>query len=218
MAAADYWATAQLDPSYLAQHGSNTKSLIQAILGYGSSAALSPELAAQYGIQPGQVSAADQNPYSTTKQLAQQLSGDQYGITNNANAHGALYSGAHAAAQQHELQNAGQRNYTAQQALASQISGIGQQDTNALTGAYTGIANAALNTPTAPAVPAPVAPATPDFGLGQVIGQPATAAVSAGGPLGSYNPNAPQNQPGSGMVPIKPPKLPNIGGANRSFR
>lgn len=204
MAAADYYSQAILDPGYLGQHGLDAKSIIQLILGSGNAANLSPELAQQYGITPDQVSAANQNPYGTKQSLEHTLSGNQYGITNNAQAHGALYSGAHAAAQLHELQNAGQRNYDATTDLASRIAGIGQQDTNALTGAYTGIANAALNTPTPP-------PAVPG-----VAPPPAGAPALNGLGTPYVDPGARESftQP----VPIKPPKLPNIGGANRSFR
>lgn len=185
MAAADYWSQAQIDPAYLAAHGSNKQALIQAILGYGSTNALSPDVAAQYGIQPTDISAANQNPYSVQAQLAKQLSGDQYAIGNTAQAHGATFSGANAAAQAHEQQNAAQRNYNAQQQLASQISGIQGNDTSALTNAYGSIATNALNTPTPAVAPAPnLTPPQPTPGQtylpgGGVTGPPAPAA-SAG--------------------------------------
>lgn len=210
MAAADYWSQAQLDPAYLAAHGQNRQSIIQAILGYGSSGALSPQLAQQYGIGSGDIGAADANPYSVQKQLAQQLSGDQYGITNTAQGHGALFSGANVAAQAHELGNAGQRNYNAQQALAQQLAGIGAQDTSSLTNAYGQIANQALNTPVAPpAVPDAVAPAAQAPAVlptaAQIPGAtPATQNWNAN-PSG-YNPQAPQNNP----VALKPPAPPKI--------
>ncbi|MBA3841046.1 MAG: hypothetical protein H0X39_00225 [Actinobacteria bacterium] len=203
---ADYWSQAQLDPAYLATHGGLSKSLKDLILNYGSSSALSPEEAARYGIAPGDVAAADQNPYSVQAQLRQQLSGNQYGITNNANAHGALFSGGHAAMQAHELQNSGQRNYNASQALGAAIGGIDQQNTNAITGAYGTLAQNALNDPAIP-VAAPVAAAL----------APAAAPVAAPGPTStfSYGPQGatpvvygPQNQPGAPT--IKKPKLPKL--------
>lgn len=199
------WAQASLDPSYLAQHGSNTAALKALILGYGSSSALSPQLASQYGITPDQVSAADTNPYSVQSQLAKQLSGDQYGITNAAQSHGALFSGAHAAAKAGELQNAGQRNYGAQQTLAQQIAGIQGNDTTALTNAYGTLTTNALNTPQpAPAPAAPTAPvATPS----------ATYAVpqTAGNSLDRLYDQANPVQPVAIKAP-KLPKLPSIGG------
>lgn len=204
---ADYWAQAQLDPSYLAQHGSNAAALKALILGYGSTSALSPQLAGQYGINPGDVSAADQNPYSVQSQLAKQLSGDQYGITNTAQSHGALFSGAHAAAQAHELQDAGQRNYNAQQTLAQQIAGIQGNDTNALTGAYGTLTTNALNTPQpAPAAPAyaPSAPAVLPTAA-QIPGATPSTANWNDNPSG-FNPIAPQNA----MAQIKPPKPPAL--------
>jgi hypothetical protein len=210
MAAADYWSQAQLDPAYLAAHGQNRQSIINAILGYGSAGALSPQLAQQYGIGSGDIGAADQNPYSVQAQLAQTLSGNRYGITNNAAAHGAEFSGANVAAQAHELQNAGQRNYNAQQALTNQIAGIGAQDTSSLTGAYNTITTNQLNTPVAPpAVPDAVAPAAQAPAVlptaAQIPGATPATQNWNDNPSG-YNPQAPQNNP----VAIKPPAPPKI--------
>jgi hypothetical protein len=211
----EIWARAQLDPSYLAAHGGNAKALQDLILNYGSSSALSPELAGQYGIQPGQVSAADQNPYSVQAQLGKLLSGDQYGITNNANAHGALYSGAHQAQQLHEIGNAGQRNYNAQQTLAQQIAGITGNDTNALTGAFGRLSDQALNTP----VPQPAPVAIPDAVA------PAAPAAPAAPPLNGLG--QPWIDPGARENMVQPPPAPTpkviaakqiVGQAARGFQ
>lgn len=201
------WAQASLDPSYLAQHGSNAAALKALILGYGSSSALSPQLATQYGINPGDVSAADQNPYSVQSQLAKQLSGDQYGITNTAQSHGALFSGAHAAAQAGELQAGAQRNYNAQQTLAQQIAGIQGNDVNALTGAYGTLTTNALNTP----VPAPQQTQTaPGLPTPAPVGSTPATQTWAANPSG-YNAGAPQNQALTAIKPPKLPKLPTVG-------
>lgn len=181
----EIWAKAQLDPSYLAAHGGNAKALTDLILNYGSSSALSPELAQQYGIQQGQVSAADQNPYSVQAQLGKLLGSDQYGITNNANAHHAEFSGAHQAQQLHEIGDAGQRNYNAQQALAQQIAGIGANDTTSLTGAFGRLSDQALNTP----VPQPVAAPIPEAPV------PVAPVI---------DPNAPAPGPPPGGIPWGP--------------
>ncbi len=210
---ADYWAQAQLDPSYIAQHGGLSNQLKQLILNYGSSGALSTDEATNYQINPGDISGADTNPYSIQANLRQQLSGDQYGITNNANAHGALYSGAHAAMQAHELQNAGQRNYSALQTLQGQIGGIDQQNTNALTGAYGTLAQSALNDPTIPA--APISPSAPG------VAPPAVAAPPPVNGLGT-----PWVDPGARENLVQPPPAPLpkvvaakqiVGAANRGF-
>lgn len=196
--AADYWSQAQIDPAYLAQHGANAKALKDLILNYGSSSALDPGLAGQYGIGQSDVSAADSNPYSVQAQLAKTLSGDQYGIQNNANAHGALISGAHEAQQLHEVDNAGQRNYNAQQALQNAIGGITANDTAALTGAYGTITTNALNTPV-PATPDPAA-AAPAVG-----GAPALPPISS---IGSSNYTGDPRTGTSLYAPIKAPKIP----------
>jgi hypothetical protein len=209
---ADYWSQAQLDPAYIAAHGGYAAQLKQLLLGYGDSNALSPEVEKQYGIQPGDISAANTNPYSTMANLSQQLSGDRYGITNNAVAHGAEFSGAHAAQQAHETQNAGQRSYNALQALQQQIAGIGQQDTAALTGAYQNISNAALNAPPPPVDPA-VQANIDQYNIRQMLGPETPATPAAAPPVNqsdfasSFNTTAPQNI-GAGYAPIKPPKPP----------
>jgi hypothetical protein len=170
---ADYWAQAQIDPSYQATKGGLTKSLIQQILGYGDSSALAPEEASLYGITPNQTAAADQNPYSTVHQLAQQLSSNQYGIGNAANSRGLSDSGALVAAQGHENQQGAQRSYNALQALQQQISGIDAKNTQGLTDAYGAIATNAANTPTVPTVdPNQAANNAAAFQAGSQVPQP----------------------------------------------
>lgn len=224
MAAADYWSQAQTDPAYIAAHGGNRQSLVNLMTGYGDASQLFARppgldpatgqpyktLAEQYGIGQNDVSAAAGNPYSTQAQLAQQLSGDRYGITNTAAAHGAEFSGANVAAQAHENQNAGQRNFNAQQALTQQIAGITGNDLTSLTGAYNTITTNQLNTPVAPVapqLPAPnMIPPQPDPGQtylpgGGVTG-PAAPAASPG--PREYIPPAP-------IKPPKPPAMPKVG-------
>lgn len=193
-----------IDPSdpYFLQHGALAKQLAALINQYGSSSELTPGYAQEFGLGAGDVSAANQNPYSTLNQLRQTLATNQGQIQNTANSHGALFSGANAAATQHEIQNAGQRNYNAQQALAAQLGGLQTTDLSNLTDATGRAATAALNDPTlAPPPPAAPGPVT--------LGTP-----TATGP-GLYNPIAPQNMPTSiGLTVPKPPrpKLPTIGG------
>jgi hypothetical protein len=199
---ADYWAQAQIDPSYQATKGGLTKSLIQQILGYGDSSALAPEEASLYGITPNQTAAADQNPYSTVQQLAQQLSSNQYGIGNAANSRGLSDSGALVASQQHENQQGAQRNYNALQALQTQISGIDAKNTQGLSDAYGVIATNAANTPT----PFPVVPDT---------STPASPALSPVTPTNSFNyglpPAAPINYaPQNGAITVPKPLKPKI--------
>lgn len=200
------WAQAQLDPSYLAAHGSNAAALKALILGYGSTSALSPQLAGQYGINPGDVSAADQNPYSVQAQLKKSLGGAEYNTTNTAEAHGALFSGAHEAAQLGNIATGAQNNYNAQQALQNSIAGINASDVNALTGAYGTLTTNALNTPqpapqqtqTAPGLPAPA----------PVGSTPATQTWAAN-PSG-FDAGTPHNQALAAIKPPKPPALPKL--------
>lgn len=192
------YAQAQLDPSYIAAHTGLSAQLKNLLLGYGDASALSPQEASAYGIQPGDISAANQNPYSTLSQLKQQLAGDMTGIQNTANSHGALFSGANAAATAHEQQAAGQRSYNALQALQGAIGGIDTQNTNALTSAYGTLTQNALNDPTIPA-PAAAPAAAPAY-------------LPGGGVPGSTP--APAASPGPREFipkPPKPPALPKIG-------
>lgn len=202
------WQQAQLDPSYIAGHSAAAQALKQLILGYGDTNALAPAEAARYGIQSNDVSAANQNPYSVQSQLAQQLAGDQTGIQRTANSHGALYSGANAAATAHELQAGGQRNYNALQTLQGQIAGIDSSDTSALTGAYGNLTNQALADQTIPVTPAAVAPNVPVAAPALPGTTPATATF-AQNPAG-YDPLAPQNTGQSTNLTVKPPKLPKL--------
>lgn len=191
-----------IDPSdpYFLQHGALAKQLQELINQYGSSSALTPGYQQEFGLGAGDVSTANQNPYSTLNQLQQQLAGNQSQIQNTANSHGALYSGANAAATQHEIQAGGQRNYQAQQALQAALGGLQTTDLSNLTDATGRAATAALNDPTlAPPPPAPAA-------------APGIPTPTVTGP-GGYNPLAPQNLPGAGILPKPPkPKLPTIGG------
>lgn len=211
---ADYWAQAQIDPSYQATKGGLAKSLISQILNYGDSSALDPAEAALYGVTPDQTSAASANPYSTIAQLKQQLSGDQYGITNSVNSRGLENSGAYTAAQQHENQQGAQRNYNALTALQTAIGGIDTQNTNALTTAYGNIATNAANTPAVPTpdvaaanTPAPSAPLT---AAGYDPNPSATANLP---PISTITPANAAGDPRTGTslyVPIVKQKTPKI--------
>lgn len=199
------WAQAQLDPSYIAAHGANTQALKAAILGYGDTSALSPALAAQYGIAPGDISAANSNPYSVVAQLRNQLAGDNTSIQRTANAHGALFSGANAAQTANEQQAGGQRSYNALETLQNQIAGIGNSDTTALTGAYGNLTAQALADQTIPAPAAPVAApaAAPVVPAGSQV-QPQVAGNALDRMYDQANPVQPIPKP----TPIKPPKVP----------
>lgn len=191
-----------IDPSdpYFLQHGALAKQLAALINQYGSSSQLTPGYAQEFGLGQGDVSAANQNPYSTVQQLAQQLAGDQTGIQNTAAAHGATFSGANAAATQHEIQAAGQRNYNAQQTLQQQLAGLQTTDLGNLTDATGRAATAALNDPTLAPVPAAPAPAAPAAYM------PTAGPITYDGPKGAEVAVAPK--------PPKPPKpkLPTLGG------
>lgn len=204
------WAQAQLDPSYIAAHGANTQALKAAILGYGDTSALSPALAAQYGIAPGDISAANSNPYSVTAQLRNQLAGDNTNIQRTANAHGALFSGANAAQTANEQQASGQRSYNALQTLQGQIAGIGSNDTTALTGAYGNLTAQALADQT---VPAPVStditpPGSPVSGPPAYTNTPGSLApddvFSRAANIGATT----GINPSTGVKLPKPPKVP----------
>lgn len=155
-----YWTQALGDPSVTAATGSARKQLIALLMGFGDPSQLTADQRTTYGITDNDLSGAATNPYSTQMNLAKQLSGNQYGIQNNNNAHGTLFSGVHAAQQAGELQAGGQRNYDAQRSLASQLAGIDDTRTQAITNAYGRIStNEALKPLPIPAVPdAPPAP------------------------------------------------------------
>lgn len=197
------YAQAQLDPTYIATHAGLSDALKRLVLNYGASNVLSPGEAAQYGIQPGDVSAANSNPYSTLAQLLAGTQANQTNIQNTANSRGLLNSGVNAAATGHEQQQAGQRQYNAYQQLMGQVAGIDTQNTNALTGAYGTLTQNALNAPPAP-VPTPAA-APPSYLPGGGVTGPAAPAASAG--PREYIPPAPPKLP----KPPKPPTPPKIG-------
>jgi hypothetical protein len=192
-----------IDPSdpYFLQHGALAKQLQALINQYGDSSALTPQYQQEFGLGAGDVSGATGNPYSTLAQLKQQLEGDQTGIQNTANSHGALFSGANAAATQHEIQAAGQRNYNAQQALQQQLSGLQTTDLGNLTDATGRAAQAALNDQTLAPVPAPApaAPAAPAYM------PPPGDPITYDGPKGAEVAVAPLPKI------AKPPKPPKIG-------
>jgi hypothetical protein len=196
-----------IDPSdpYNLQHAALAKQLQALINQYGDSSALTPQYQQEFGLGAGDVSTASGNPYSTLAQLRQQLTTNQGNIQNTANAHGALISGANAAATQHEIQNAGLRNYNAAQALGAQLGGLQMTDLSNLTDA-TGRAAAAAAANQALA-PAPAAAPTP---APSVYGSPGQAAVPVSAPYG-FSPLAPQNQQATPLPKIAKPKLPTIG-------
>jgi hypothetical protein len=199
-----------IDPSdpYFLQHGALAKQLQALINQYGDSFALTPQYQQEFGLGAGDVSTATGNPYSTLAQLRQQLTTNQGQIQNTANSHGALYSGANAAATQHEIQAAGQRNYNAQQQLQAQLSGLQTTDLGNLTDATARAAAAALNDQTLAPAPA----AAPAAATGPTVyGSPTQQAVPVSAPYG-FSPLAPQNQQATPLPKIaKPPKPPAIG-------
>lgn len=214
------WAKALLDPSVLAGMGPLRDKTIRALLGYGDAssifarpAGVDPStgqpyqtIAEQYGIDENAVSGAATNPYSTLSGLRQQLTTDRHNITNTAAAHNAEFSGAHVAAQMKENADAEQRNYNAQQGLASTMGEIGSQRTGIVSGAYQAMMGRAATDPTIPAAPAE--PAAPAAAAAPPI---ATAAPPPVNGLGQpwVDPGAREN-----LVQPPPAPAPNVVAAN----
>jgi hypothetical protein len=196
-----------LDPSdpYYLQHSALAKSLAGLVNNFGDPNALTPEYMAEFGLSGNDVSAAAGNPYSTTHQLTNQLAGNQTQIQRTANAHG-LFSGANAAATEHEIQAAGQRNYDARQSLSQQLAGLQTTDIGNLSDATARAAAIAAADPTVPATPAPIPTVAPNSSPGSP-GIP-TVTPTGAQTLPGYQIQGPQNVGTGGMTPIvKPPKL-----------
>lgn len=192
--AVDYGLMAQSDPAYTVQHGANKNTILNLIRQFGSSAALAPQEAAAYGITGADLAGVNDNPYSTVKQLSQQLVKNQYGITNNAAAHGAEFSGAHAAALQGEQNAAGQRNYDATQALTNSTLGVDTTDASQYGSAIQNL----MNNYVPPPPPPPTPPAVP-VGPTNMQGTPVTF-----GPAGPGD----KSRAPAFLAPPKPPKPP----------
>lgn len=192
---------------YTAAHGANKNAILNLLRQFGSTSALAPSEAAAYGITPADEQGIDENPYSTVKQLAKTLVTNQYGITNNAAAHGAEFSGANAAQQQGELANAGQRNFDATQAFNTGTNTVDQNDANAYGTAIQTLMNNYVAPPPAAAAAAPVSAATPT-----PVTKPTTALnnpTAIGGGVPYHTPGAPLAKIAK---PPAVPKPPGIGG------
>lgn len=149
------WDKAQLDPTYIAGHAGLRNSMLQAFLANGDTSMLTPELMSQWGISQADIAPAAINPYSAKAGLERTLGTNQGQIRTGVVGRGLERSGAHAVLQAREIQNANQRNYASQQGLLSTINGIGQQNTDLITGAYRTLMGQAAADPTIPAAPAP---------------------------------------------------------------
>lgn len=210
---AELWAKAQLDPSVLAGKGGLRDALIRAVTGYGDASSIFARqpgvdpstgkpyqtLAEQYGIDQNAVSGAASNPYSTLHGLADQSTSNRHNIVGGLASRGLEFGGAMAASQAHETQQAGQRNYAAEQGLQGALGGIGQQYTGLITGAYNTLMQQAANDPAIPAAPAPA----PEAAAPEA---PAPAAAAAPPPMNGLG--QPWIDPGARENLVQPPPAP----------
>lgn len=196
--------------AYAAQRAASKNSILQLIRQFGQSSALSAPEAAAYGITPADLSGVDDNPYSTVKQLAKTLTSNNYGITNNAAAHGAEFSGAHQAQLLGARDQANQANYDATQGLNSGLNSVDTTDAGNYGTAIQNLMNNYVAPLPAVAAPAPAAaPAAPPAAAAQPPFAGATQASSnfKANPSG-FNPSAPQNAGLPALTIPRPPKVP----------
>jgi hypothetical protein len=157
------------DPDYIAALGSIQRQRGDTILNYGDATGVS-------GVDEATAANAKANPYSVTAQLRKLLAGNLGAVGNNANAHGALFSGAFKQGQQNELGAGTNRSYDATRAFQNQLGGLAEQQQQAYNDAYkriVGQAGQLGGTGPAPAPPAAPAP-TAQIAAPTVASQPAS--------------------------------------------
>lgn len=107
------------DPAYIDSLADLTRQRHDAIVNYGD--------ASGTGADAATAGEAANNPYSIVHQLAKLTAGNLGQINNNANQHGAYFSGANVQGQQNEYAAGAQRGYTAQRSLQDALSGLTSQ-------------------------------------------------------------------------------------------
>lgn len=150
----DWGALIQGDPTYIAKLASLTRLRHDAVVNFGDATGIA-------GADQATAAEAANNPYSVTSMLRQQLSSNQHNLTNNANAHGVLFSGAADQNRSNEANQGVQRQFNATQQLLSMLGGYGDQQQAAYADAYTRLASNPPVSPTADPAAAVPAAATP---------------------------------------------------------
>jgi hypothetical protein len=159
----DWAALIAQDPSYIARLAELTRLRHDALVSFGDASGVP-------GADASTAAEASNNPYSVVALLRQQLGQNQRNLTNQANAHGVLFSGTQTQNQSNEANLGVQRQFDARQRLLSLLGGYGDQQQAAYADAYNRLAQNPPVSPTASAAPvpdptaaAPVAPAGSAF-------------------------------------------------------
>jgi hypothetical protein len=153
----DWAALIQQDPAYIARLAELTRLRHDAVVNFGDATGVA-------GADPQTAAEAANNPYSVTAMLHRQLATNQHNLTNQANAHGVLFSGAATQNRANEANAGTQRQFDASRQLLALLGGYGDQQQQAYADAYNRLASNPPVSPVAPvAAPEPVAPvaATP---------------------------------------------------------
>jgi hypothetical protein len=179
----DWGALIQGDPSYIAKIAELTRLRHDAVVNFGDATGIA-------GADAATAAEAANNPYSVTSMLRQQLASNQHNLTNNANAHGVLFSGAADQNRSNEANAGVQRQFDATRQLQAMLGGYGDQQQQAYADAYNRLAS---NPPVSPVTtdPATAAPAAAAAVPAAVAPAPAHG-LSAGG-------TAPWAKPPSGF-------------------
>lgn len=131
----DFGAYLKTDPGYAALLASLKGQQANLVTQFGDASGVSGIDGSPLGADVQQ--AASANPYSWLAQ-DRKATGQHVGsINNSANAHGLLYSGANAQGQVNEYAADQQRQYAARAALRDALGGLGSQQAQGLSGAYT---------------------------------------------------------------------------------
>lgn len=166
----DWAALISGDPEYIAKLAALTRQRHDAVVNFGDGSDIA-------GVDAQTAAEAANNPYSVTSMLRQQLASNQRNLTNQANAHGVLFSGAATQNRSNEANQGVQRQFSATQQLLSMLGGYGDQQQQAYADAYNRLAsNPPVSPVNDPAASPPAAAAVPP---------PATAAPAAHGFTGS---------------------------------
>lgn len=174
----DWAALIGQDPSYIAALARLTRLRHDAVVQFGDASGIPGADAATAG-------EASNNPYSVVALLRQQLGQNQQNLTNQANAHGVLFSGAATQNRSNEANLGQQRNFNARQQLLSLLGGYGDEQQSAYADAYNRLAQ---NPPVSPIPPEPVAAPAAVPVAPAAAGTPVTPPGSMFGPATSSTP------------------------------
>lgn len=132
------WAAVlALDPGYTAAQAAAQGNIKNALINFGAGSldpgTLNALSAAGFNVDPGTLTAAQENPYSTIAQLQNNLNQNLHSNADTNNAHGTLFSGATAQGAENANAAHNQNLYNATQNLLSQIGVQTGNESNALT-------------------------------------------------------------------------------------